>query len=71
MHKAPRYTIFVPLAPAVYRTVTSGARDTRTGSFKFNFNSPTRAAYLALTSRDVSMRVSAAQLSSVALSSQV
>ena len=71
MHKAPRYTIFVPLAPAVYRTVTSGARDTRTGSFNFKFNSPTRAAYLALTSRDVSMRVSAAQLSSVALSSQV
>ena len=70
MHKAPRYTIFVPLAPAVYRTVTSGARDTRTGSFNFKFNSPTRAAYLALTSRDVSMRVSAAQLSSGPLSRQ-
>ena len=70
MHKAPRYTIFVPLAPAVYLTVTSGARDTRTGSFNFKFNSPTRAAYLALTSRDVSMRVSAAQLSSGPLSRQ-
>ena len=70
MHKAPRCTIFLPLAPAVYLTVTSGAQDTRTGSFNFKFNSPTRAAYLALTSRDVSMRVSAAQLSSGPLSRQ-
>ena len=61
---------FLLLAPAVYLTVTSGARDTRTGFFKFKFNSPTRAAYLALTSRDVSMRVSAAQLSSGPLSRQ-